>query len=130
MKPVIERVEKLLRLASQKSGTTQSERESAALEVVKLIEKHDLIVRERKATRSKRREEPAPREWSGAVQETRVPRETPQRPPGDWVQSVARTSCRCCDPDCSEPIMMGDAVWMRVSGYEVKFLHYGGPCGW
>lgn len=130
MKPVIERVEKLLRLASPKSGTTQAERESAALEVVRLIEENDLIVRERKATRSKRREAPASREWSGTVQETRVPTPEVQRPPGNWVQSFARTSCSCCDPDCGEPIMIGDTVWMRVSGFEVKFLHYGGPCGW
>jgi hypothetical protein len=131
MKPIIERVEKLLRLASPRSGTTQSERESAALEVVRLVEEHDLIIRERKATKSERKKSPpASHEWSGSVQETRMPKETPQRPPGNWMQSIARASCSCCDPDCGEPIMIGDTVWMRISGYEVKFLHYGGPCGW
>jgi hypothetical protein len=42
---VIERAEKLLRLASPTSGSTEHERAAAALEAAKLIAEHDLVVR-------------------------------------------------------------------------------------
>lgn len=143
MKPVIDRVEKLLRLASPKSGTTEHERASAALEVVKLIEENDLIVRERKAEpaprRRKRERETSQGAWSGdrAHQTEREPFyahvHTPQhgtKPPGNWVQSVAMHDGVCADEECAAPIHAGEPVWSRMHGYGSQYLHFHGPCGW
>jgi hypothetical protein len=127
----IEQVEKLLRLAGPKSGTTEHERASAALEAARLIEEHDLVVRERKRSPKKRAEPKTERAWSGSEpHQRREPTPTASAPPPGWTKSIARTDSTCCDPDCGEPIAGGESVWMRIRGYEIEYLHADGPCGW
>lgn len=125
---ILSRVEKLLKLAAPTSGTTEAERTSAALEAAKMIAAHNLVVREREAARPKR---PIPRQ-------PRRSQPTPQwmmRPPdpaSGWVRSTAMTNGICVDPDCGEPIIRGDDVYMKLQGFSVVYVHAGGtgPCGW
>lgn len=114
---VVDRIEKLFRLASPASGTTEHERASAALELVRLMAEHNIAIggeREEEQPRSRRRE---PRD-SG-------PKATKMR--GVWalLPSYWRTDCSAC----GNIIAPGDIVWIRVlDGNEVQYRHNMHPC--
>lgn len=125
LKGVLERVDKLLRLAAPSSNTTEAERASAALEAARLISEHGLVVREKQAPL---RRAPA----SATPWKPRAP-ESPRTPDGDqrkysWTHGVASHDAYCSDPECREPIDRGAAVWMRIHNFSVQYLHYPWPC--
>lgn len=121
-KKIIERAEKLARLASPASNTTISERQNAALEVCKMISEHDLVIRPREQKRKTRRSAPIVRQPSN-------PWSVQQVPPG-WARSVATRDGVCADPDCGGTIFRGDRVWAKITGFDVTYLHIGEDCGW
>lgn len=135
---IIERVEKLLRLASPTSGSTEHERSAAALEAAKLIAEHDLTVKERELPPPKppRRERPATKPFHGVIIHGEgkgkpfPPR--PTGPGGGWMRSTATRDSVCADPSCGEEIARGDPVWLRhqAGTFNVEYLHIDGPCGW
>lgn len=103
---VLDRVEKLIRLAAPTSGTTQSERESAALEIVRLICEHNLTLRE------------TPPAEARAVHIARHA----------WVLTIALQHSGCSS--CGGKISPGDRIWARVRPDDiVEFRHnYLKPC--
>ena len=103
---IVERVEKLLRLAAPRSGSTEPERASAALEAAKLIDEHDLVV----SREEKRRK----REASIVMKDV-------------WFMSIALDFCSCSA--CSELISKGDHVWTRVvRAGQAEYRHNMVPC--
>jgi hypothetical protein len=105
----LERIAKLLRLAAPSSGTTDAERESAALEVARLFEEHDI-------------------DLGAAVSRPRVQQEAPRKvSPHAWVLTIALQYCNC--EFCNTPISRGDAAWVRVMpGARVLYRHNYSPC--
>lgn len=152
-KQIVDRVEKLLRLAAPSMNTSESERSSAALAAASLIAEHGLVVVSKDTIaqaatqtsspsapprRKKRREHPGygppstSTAWGRVVSTPSGPTwQTAQPgPPPGWTRSIAaRPSC-CADPDCEGEIDRGEPVWMRIRGFEVEYLHIDGPCGW
>lgn len=117
----IERVEKLLRLAAPSSGTSEAERSSAALEAARLFSENNLSVREPKVKRQRIR-----------TSSVTVTRTTPQQyrqgpPPPYWKQSIAARDAACADAECQGPISRGDPVYMRITVFDVEYLHGNWP---
>lgn len=128
-KKVLDRVEKLIRLAAPSSNTTIEERQSAALEACKIIAENDLTVKPKEEKKKRTRHantysQPqawgpqAP--WGGQA----------QNPPQGWARSRAARDGWCEDPECRGPIAKGDQVWARIIGFDTQYLHLGGDCGW
>lgn len=107
---VIDRIEKLIRLASPSSGTTDEERSVAALEATKLIDKYDLTI--------------IPREHKTEIPRKRKPKGDVH--PGGWVKTRAVNHTICCN--CHKLISPGDTIWARVHGTHVEFFHNYRPC--
>jgi hypothetical protein len=126
-KKLIERVEKLLRLAAPSSNTTEPERISAALEAAKVFSENDLVVRVRSKERRRepewKREQPIT--WGAAWKQARN-----TSPQFDWVQGIARHDVTCADPTCGGLIERGEPVWMKATAVGFKYLHCDGPCEW
>ena len=136
-KKILDRVEKLLRLAAPSSGTTDAERASAALEVAKLVSEHGLEVVKQEAPkrdggrpRTPRPGAYPPPPWpTGSRSSGAYPPPRPPAPPG-WAQSVAARDAACADPTCRGPIARGEPVWMRMNAFYVEYVHRDGACGW
>lgn len=115
---VIERVEKLLRLAAPTSGTTEHERISAALAAAKLFSENNLSVQESVTAKPKisraRRPNVRPRPESG-------------QPPG-FYPSIASRDADCYD--CGRQIAAGSAAWERRVAFGNQYIHMRGDCGW
>jgi hypothetical protein len=124
---IIDRVEKLLRLAGPATNS-EHERTSAALEAARLFNEHQLIVTTKDAKKRNARpraKPPAPpTPWNAAV----VPTDFTAKP--GWCKSVAARDSVCVDPDCRQEIFKGDPVWMRMDAFRVEYIHVNGPCGW
>lgn len=149
---VVQRVEKLLRLARPDAGSSEHERASAALEAAKLIAENNLVVREKEAAPArpaapKRRPSRPTRNQSWVVTTTvrnsdgtqtsytdypepNFHNPFPSSPPPGWVKSIAARDSLCADPSCGERVERGEQVWMRMRGFEAEYLHADGPCGW
>lgn len=136
---IVARIEKLLRLAAPTSGTTEPERQSAALEAAKLFAQHDLCVKPREPVK-KRASQPrqpyaaaaAPIVWPPSPPPSQYRRDPFQvRMDGsDWMEGFAARDAVCVDQDCVVMVRRGDPVWMRLKGDHVEYLHRHGPCGW
>jgi hypothetical protein len=143
----IDRANKLLRLAGPKSGTTESERISAALEAARVIEENGLIVAEKIENKKSPRPHPAkagPRtspDWGAKAESAGARRgsdgdgfftRTRSRqvrpgfgsPPGfsDWNEMVASSPCVCVA--CGGLIEPGERVWHASIGVR----HYDITC--
>lgn len=141
----IDRANKLLRLAGPKSGTTESERISAALEAARVIEENNLIVAEKIEQKKSPRPHPAktsPRpdaDWvkraeppgarrsgesDGFFTRTRARQSRPGSPPGfsDWNEMFASAPCVC--GACGRLIDPGERVWHSSIGVR----HYDITC--
>ncbi len=103
---VLDRIEKLLRLAAPTSGTTEAERSSAALELVRLMSEHNVSVRGEEAAPPPRRRAPVSRNV--------------------WMPSRALQHCSCSY--CTKLIAPGDIIWIRVTGHRVENRHNYTPC--
>lgn len=102
---IIERVEKLLRRAAPDSGNTDNEIEIASREVVRLILKHRLTLREAP---------PIPPPSADPVREA-------------WVLNIAPSYAGC--QACGGTISPRDAVWIRVTLHnEIQYRHNYDPC--
>ena len=102
---IIERIGKLLRLAAPSSGTTVSERSSAALEAAKLIDEHGVAIQA---------------SANGAPSRGRVAH-------GVWVLTQAVDHCSC--GKCHQLISRGDVVWLRVTeSLSREYRHNAGHC--
>lgn len=120
-----ERVEKLLRLASPSSGTTDAERTSAALEAAKLFAEHRLVVstaavkeassfkaRTRKREVAKPRSRPAP-----PRPRSQQPSEGPEWIDPNWHEVAIDAAYEICAV-CDEHIYRGeDALFSFAFGY-------------
>lgn len=106
---ILERFDKLMRLASPDSGATEGERTNAALAAADLYSKHRLTVREREAEEDptqRRRKQPARRRRSAVC--------FSQRSGPLWVMSVATSDVMC--EDCGSVLYPGTNVWMKTDG--------------
>lgn len=132
------RIKKLLALAAPDSGTTQSERESAAVEAAKLIAQHGVSVGAEPKIEVKTRVVYRDRQ---RVAEVPPPGPTRMRTPfgqeytvryhwTDWRQGVASGYGTCCDPSCNGRVAPGDRVWQREKGGRMEYLHADGICHW
>ena len=148
---ILERIEKLLRMAGPASGATEHEKQSAATEALKLFNEHDLVVRERERPKRRKQpqqtrqatstpmstvyEQPPPPSgynpyFAGAYPMTRT---APRQMPGsEWVKSKAPYDTVCLAPDCGEPILQGEPVWARVVDDDIECMHADrtGSCEW
>lgn len=104
-----ERIEKLLRLASPDSGTTEHERMAAALAAAELFAKGDIKIGDRP--------EPAPR--APAPGPVRVVREA-------WVLTVAIDHVSCSY--CGNKISPRDHVYVRIRSGYAEHRHQQNPC--
>lgn len=138
---VLKRVEKLLRLASPSSGTTEAERFSAFQEASRLFVENDLVVREREPAPSRRQRAPErPRQpepqYSPFYSAYSPPPQYhqyqgPTYPPtSQWEQTVATEDAICADPTCGRLIQQGTTVYARVKHGDIEYLHRDGPCDW
>lgn len=101
---IVDRVEKLLRLAAPESNTTEGERESAALEAARLIAEHGLVV-------SRGRER----------------RELVEVAPHAWVLTQALNYHGCAF--CGSVISPRDIIWMRtLPGHRQEYRHNSPKC--
>lgn len=136
---VIERVNKLVRLAAPDSGATEAERVSAALEVTKLLHVHSLVLSAPVARKEPRpRRAPATsRPYTGPTWQSRT-NSTP--PVGGWVRgqalrdvasrdNIEASAHRYCI-ECGQEIFFGDTVWIRMKVFQPEYLHADGTCGW
>lgn len=135
---VVERVEKLLRLAAPSSNTSEHERASAALEAARLVAEHGLTVSGARPPRAQARERSRPTDpyeypyneytyanpwWTNVHNARRTNREPPPPPPdGDWQLVTVHSGgvCACCRTIYSR----WDRVW--VSGDQAR--HNYPPC--
>jgi len=103
---ILDRIEKLRRLAAASSNSTEAERASAALEMVRLMEEHDVAVkREHEAEEEKKK---------------RVAKNV-------WVLSVALHHVSCSH--CCKVIAPRDIIWIRVMpDNRVEYRHKYKPC--
>jgi hypothetical protein len=110
---VIERIKKLLRLASPKSGATESERASAALTALDLCEQHGIT-----------------------LDINAVHAHEPRRPVEDrtyivrniWLRTQAQDAQRCAH--CGGKISRGDMIYVRaIPGVGFECRHHYKPCG-
>jgi hypothetical protein len=98
---IVDRVEKLLRLAAPDSNTTESERASAALEAARLVAEHGLVVSRR-----------------GANVEVA---------PHAWVLTQALNYHGCSH--CGSVISPRDIIWMRtLPGHRQEYRHNSPKC--
>lgn len=112
-KKIIDRLENLLRLASPESGTTDHEREVAALEIVRLMVKHSIGFGEAPERQTSSR-------GANGGGASRVSSHA-------WVLSKALQHCSCSN--CFSRISPGDIIWIRVmADRTVQFRHDYGPC--
>ncbi len=107
---VLERIEKLLRLAGPSSKGSDHERASAALEAARLFDKHDVELTE-----------PKPTGRASKVSAKSAVKDNA------WVLSIALQPSGCSH--CGNKISRGDAVWIRVTkDYSVEYRHNMRPC--
>lgn len=136
---ILSRVQRLLALAAPDSGATQYERESAAIEAVRLITTHKIpvgqperiVYRDRTSAQSRRREPPPPgpttmRTPFGAEYHVRYHPMASR----DWRRGVASRKATCADENCNGTIQPGERVWERERGGQIEYLHADGPCRW
>ena len=121
----VERVEKLLRLASPSSGTTDAERTLAALEAAKLFAEHDLVVSTKaakeissfKARTRKRQEVAKPRSRPASPRPKTASVGEPDWVDPNWHEvliDAAYEVCAVCDKD----VYRGeDALFSFAFGY-------------
>jgi hypothetical protein len=99
-----ERIDKLLRLAAPKSGATEAERISAALEAARLVDEHDITFGAN----------------GHAQRPSRISRNA-------WTVSIALDHVSCSH--CHQKISPRDIVWLRVcEGNRVEYRHNYRPC--
>lgn len=110
---ILERVEKLLRLAAPASHSTEHERTSAALEAARLFSEHNLIVQEKKKPRP--RKPPRSSYYS--------PPSTPPMSYPSWERTRSPLETHCADPECQGDIALGEKVWLRHTGLKIECLH-------
>lgn len=103
---VLDRLQKLLRLAAPASGTTEHERAAAALEVARLVADFDINIGEAARSHST----PTAKEVQHGV----------------WVQSIALQPCGCTK--CGGHISKADIVWVRIVNGHAEFRHNYGIC--
>lgn len=146
---ILERIEKLLRMAGPKSGATEHEKLSAATEALRLFNEHDLVVRERERPtkrRAQRQRQPASVPMSNVYEQPpppagyspdfaggEYPSSTSRQMPGsEWLKWEAPLDTTCALPGCGEPIYKGDPVWARVRGGVIECIHADrtGSCEW
>lgn len=102
---VLDRVEKLLRLAAPSSNSTEHERASAALKAAELIEEHGLTFRE-----------PSKKSEHRATVARNV-----------WILTVAIQYTSCSH--CGGKISRADVVWRRVlPDLTIEHRHNCKPC--
>lgn len=121
---IIERVDKLMKLAAPSSGAADPERVVAALEAVRLFSVHDLVVspREHKKRAARAKSAAPPSTTTGGAARSPIP--------AMWRKSIAARDSVCADPECQGLIERGDEVWMKIDGFRVEYLHVGEDCGW
>jgi len=127
---IIERIEKLLRLAAP-STNSEHERTSAALEAARLFSEHPVMVapkEKKRSTRSRAKPPAPPPQHQSPWAPTIVPQSFNQKP--GWCRSVAARDSVCVDQDCGGAIYRGDPVWMRMDAFRVEYIHADGPCEW
>jgi hypothetical protein len=125
---IIERIEKLLRLAAP-STNSEHERTSAALEAARLFSEHPVMIapkEKKRSSRSRTKPSAPPPQHQSPWASTFVPSAYTQKP--GWCRSVAARDAACDLEECGGPIAKGDPVWMCMEGYRVKYLHVDGPC--
>lgn len=124
-KRILERVNKLLRLAGPSSGTTEAERVSAALAAADLVEKHNLTVIEAEpVSRASMR---APQKRAPSSSSAYAPIRRRPSPP-QFRMSIAARSGVCME--CDEPIEENSKVWFRLRNLQPEYIHADGRCGW
>ncbi len=118
-----ERIAKLLRLASPKSGSTEAERTSAALEAAKLFGEFELQIIPVPPKRPKRfrTEQPAPYRPPAPPPTAYSTFAVPWRPPSppsygggrDWTAAVVDGDAICVA--CGTPLHDGEEAWFSGS---------------
>lgn len=107
---LLDRIDKLMKLAAPDSGTTDHERTSAALEAARLYAEHGVTLsdRQRDDKRPHRRDKDKVHEHA-------------------WVLSIALQHAGCSA--CGGKISRADAVFIRVrTDMTLEYLHNMRPC--
>lgn len=106
---VKKRVADLLRVAAPDSGASQNEREQAALEVAKLVAKHNLVVGEAPPPPPKHK----PISWPSYEELFRryppAPPPPPRYAPQDWRNHFTESPCACVV--CGRTIPANTECW-------------------
>lgn len=105
---IIERIQKLLRLASPKSGSTEAERASAALTALDLAERHGITL---------------------DVNSSHVHEDRNFAVRNVWLRTQAQDTRSCSV--CGNRISRGDMVFVRAvpSTGSFEYRHHYAPCG-
>jgi len=104
---ILERIDKLMRVAAPGSGATDSERANAALEAARLVSKHGVQFHDSDSLREHTQKETQVRH-------------------GVWVQTIALQHCNCSH--CNKQISREDHAWVRIVEGRAQFRHNYGSC--